>query len=287
MQNLLALRFANRVLEPLWSSEHIAEVEILWEETLALEGRAGYYDRAGALEDVVQNHVLQVMCIVAMEPPAPGSAVLHERKNEVLGAVRPIGAGQTRRARYTASRAAAGAVPSYVDEDGVDPDNGTETFAEVRLAIDNPRWRGTPFVLRAGKALARTRKGIIVRFQASEHSPYAGSDRQPAPNELRIGIDGPTDIRLHLSGGSEPAPDVEPLVLETGPVTASSSRLRPGAARLPGRWELALGRCRRGRAGLEDLRSRPRSLGRRRGPARGVPGRLGRAVTAPSPPIRP
>ena len=77
VQNLLALRFANRVLEPLWSSEHIAEVEILWEETLALEGRAGYYDRAGALEDVVQNHVLQVMCIVAMEPPAPGSAALH------------------------------------------------------------------------------------------------------------------------------------------------------------------------------------------------------------------
>ena len=221
VQNLLALRFANRILEPLWSSEHIAEVEILWEETLALEGRAGYYDRAGALEDVVQNHVLQVMCIVAMEPPAPGSAALHERKTEVLGAVRPIGAGQTRRARYTAGHAVAGAVPSYVDEDGVDPDNGTETFTEVRLAIDNPRWRGTPFVLRAGKALARTRKGIIVRFRGSEHPPYAGSDRQPAPNELRIGIDGPTDIRLDLSGGSEPAPDVEPLVLETGPVTGA------------------------------------------------------------------
>ena len=221
VQNLLALRFANRVLEPLWSSEHIAEVEILWEETLALEGRAGYYDRAGALEDVVQNHVLQVMCIVAMEPPAPGSAALHERKTEVLGAVRPVGAGQTRRARYTAGRAAAGTVPSYVDEDGVDPDNGTETFTEIKLAIDNPRWRGTPFVLRAGKALARTRKGVIVRFRPSEHPPYAAAGGPPAPNELRIGIDGPTDIRLDLSGGSEPAPDVRPLVLETGPVTAA------------------------------------------------------------------
>jgi glucose-6-phosphate 1-dehydrogenase len=221
VQNLLALRFANRVLEPLWSSEHIAEVEVPWEETLALEGRAGYYDGAGALEDVVQNHVLQVMCIVAMEPPAPGSAALHERKTEVLGAVRPVGAGQTRRARYTAGRVEAQAVPSYVDEDGVDPGNETETFTEVRLAIDNPRWRGTPFVLRAGKAMSRTRKGVIVRFRPSQHPPYATADHPPAPNELRIGIDGPTDIRLDLSGGSEPAPGVEPLTLESGPVTGT------------------------------------------------------------------
>ena len=222
MQNLLALRSPTGSSSRSGTASTSSEVEILWEETLALEGRAGYYDRAGALKDVVQNHVLQLLCLVAMEPPAPASGRAARRKARGAAARSARSSAGRRDARATPpGTPSAGAVPGYVDEDGRRSGRGTETFAEVGWRSTTHAGAGTPFVLRAGKALARTRKGIIVRFRASEHPPYAGSDRQPAPNELRIGIDGPTDIRLHLSGGSEPAPDVEPLVLETGPVTAA------------------------------------------------------------------
>jgi glucose-6-phosphate 1-dehydrogenase len=128
--------------------EDVAEVEILWEETLALEGRAGFYDRAGALRDVLQNHMLQLLSIVAMEPPA-SIAELRDRKVEVLRATRAVGSG---RARYA----------GYAQELGVDAARETETFAEVLLEVDTPRWAGTTFRMRAGKALGHGFKGAIV-----------------------------------------------------------------------------------------------------------------------------
>jgi glucose-6-phosphate 1-dehydrogenase len=192
-QNLIALR-ENRVLEALWNGKHVEQVEILWEETLALEGRAGYYDGAGALKDVLQNHMLQVLCLVAMEPP--GERELRNRKVDVLRAARPLA---SRRARYGAGRlsdtggASEASVPAYADEDGVDPARGTETFVELILELEAERWRDTRFVLRAGKALRRRRKGLMIRFRASEGT---------AANELWIGIDGPSDIVLRLAGSA-------------------------------------------------------------------------------------
>ncbi len=197
VRNLLDLRFANEVTAPIWSGEHIEQVEILWEETLALEGRAGYFDSAGALKDVLQNHALQVLSLFAMEPPAgPGERELRDRKVEALRSVRTIDDEQltsrTRRARYTAGRIGDRDIPAYADEDGVDPERGTETFAEVVLELENARWAGTRFLLRAGKAMRRRRKGMVVRFDRA--------------NELWIGIDGPEDLRLELNGVTLTAP---------------------------------------------------------------------------------
>ncbi len=202
-QNLLALRH-NGVLDAVWNGKHVAQVEILWEETLALEGRAGYYDRAGALKDVLQNHVLQILCLVAMEPPASADErELRERKVDVLRSVRPPGSAEpafrSRRARYGSGRltdihrANGRAVPAYADEDGVDPKRGTETFVELTLELETDRWQGTPFVLRAGKAMKRRRKGVLLRFRSSDSQ---------AANKFWIGIDGPSDIVLSLTGGA-------------------------------------------------------------------------------------
>jgi glucose-6-phosphate 1-dehydrogenase len=200
VRNLLAMRLANPVLEAVWSGAHIDQVEILWEETLALEGRAAYYDHTGALKDVLQTHMLQVLSLLAMEPPAgPGERELHDRKVEALRSVRPVEIGRTRRARYSAGPLA----PAYSDEAGVDPRRCTETFAAIELELEGERWAGTRFLLRAGKALSSRRKMVVVRFRGA------------APSELRIGLDGPEDIALQLRGGTPSEP--QPLTLSAPP----------------------------------------------------------------------
>jgi glucose-6-phosphate 1-dehydrogenase len=226
VQNLLAVRLANRILEPVWNSAHIAQVDLLWEETLALEGRASYYDRAGALKDVIQNHLLQILCLITMEPPVSlGERDLRDRKLDALRSVRPLSqadvAARTRRARYTAGRLASTggadgrAVPAYVEEDGVDPKRGTETFAEVVLELDSWRWTGTRFLLRTGKALAQRRKEAVVRFRPVPRLPFGEGTPQPAVNELRIGLDGPCDFALCLTGRAPgPPPHLAPLTLD-------------------------------------------------------------------------
>jgi glucose-6-phosphate 1-dehydrogenase len=207
VQNVLGTRLANRVLEPIWNSAHIDEVEIVWDETLALEGRAGYYDHVGALKDMVQNHLLQLLCLVAMEPPISlGEGDLRDRKVDVLRSVRPLQdedvAARTRRARYR----------GYADEDGVAPDRGTETFAEVVLELDGWRWSGTRFRLRTGKALGRDRKEIVVHFRPVPHHPFA-QQQEPAPNRLRFGLE-PEGLSLELTGtGAGASPSLVPLVL--------------------------------------------------------------------------
>jgi glucose-6-phosphate 1-dehydrogenase len=217
VQNLLAVRLANRVLEPVWNSAHIENVEILWEETLGLEGRATFYDRTGALKDVIQNHLLQVLCLLAMEPPVSLSERdLRDRKLDVLRSVRPLteadAALRTRRARYTAGRlrdsgeGAGREVPAYADEDGIDPQRGTETFAEVTLELENWRWSGTPFLLRTGKAMNVRRKEAVVHFRTVPNLPFGDPAAQPAANELRIGLDGPHDLTLTLTGTSPDSP---------------------------------------------------------------------------------
>lgn len=223
LQNLLALRLANRVLEPIWSSAHIEQIDIMWEETLALEGRASYYDHAGALKDVVQNHLMQVLCILAMEPPVSlHERDLRDRRLDVLRSIPTLTAAQvaerTRRLRYTAGTSAeTGApLPSYVDEEGVDPARRTETYAEVVLEVNNWRWHGTRFRLWAGKALAERRKEVVVHFRAVPPLPFEDPADELATNELVIGIDGPYDLRLRLTGMvSGPPGHLAPLQLDT------------------------------------------------------------------------
>jgi glucose-6-phosphate 1-dehydrogenase len=216
VQNLLGSRLANRMLEPLWNSGHISDIEIIWEESLALEGRAGYYDGVGALKDMLQNHLLQLLCLAAMEPPVSlGERDLRDRKLDVLRSVRPLTdtdvARRTRRARYAAGTSGGDDVPGYADEPGVDPALRTETFAEIELELDNWRWPGTTFRLRTGKALRRDRKEVVVRFRPVPHLPF-GYDAEPAPNLLRFGLD-PECLSMELTGTGARASTLSPLTM--------------------------------------------------------------------------
>jgi glucose-6-phosphate 1-dehydrogenase len=219
VQNLLAVRLANRVLEPIWNSAHIDRVDISWEETLTLEGRASYYDHAGALKDVVQSHLMQVLCFVAMEPPLSlDERDLRERKLDLFKSIRSLTADQviqrTRRGRYTAGVSAETGepIPNYADEDGVDPARHTETYAEVVLQVDNWRWQGTHFRLWAGKALAERRKEVRLHFRPVPSLPFGDAGGEIRANQLVIGIDGPYDLRLGLTGmASGPPAQLAPL----------------------------------------------------------------------------
>ena len=223
VQNVLGTRLANRVLEPIWNSAHIAEVEIIWEESLALEGRAGYYDHVGALKDMVQNHLLQLLCLVAMEPPISlGERDLRDRKVDVLRSVRPFDdddvATRTRRARYRAGRVGDRDIPAYVDEDGVTPGHGTETFAEVTLELASWRWSGSRFRLRTGKAMGQDRMEVVVHFRPVPHLPFE-HPHGSGPNRLRFGLE-PEGLTFELTGTG---PGVE---LSLVPLTLSAE-LKP------------------------------------------------------------
>lgn len=214
--NIVAARFANRIFEPVWHRDHIARVEIVWDETLALEGRAGYYDPAGALRDMVQNHLLQLLCLVAMEPPTSlDPDDLATAKEAVLDAARPWHADLARcstRARYTAGTVDDHEIPAYADEDGVDAAAGTETFAEITLALDVPRWDGVPFTLRTGKALAEDRHEVVLHVRPSDTLRFEPG-APPVPNQLRLTIDPDrfeVDLQLTAPGGLD---DVAPQTL--------------------------------------------------------------------------
>lgn len=217
-QNVLGLRFANRLFEPLWNAEHIERVEIRWDETLTLENRANYYDRAGALRDMLQNHLLQIMCLIALEPPASLSERdLRDRKVEVLRAVRPLTpeevARQTVRARYGAGQIGERTVPAYTDEAGVKPERETETFAQVTLFIDSWRWEGVPFVLRSGKALKENCKEATITFREVPEMAF-GQPSGPRQNVLHLRF-SPDELELdiNLNGAGDPF-ELEPAQLE-------------------------------------------------------------------------
>jgi glucose-6-phosphate 1-dehydrogenase len=207
--NIFGLRYTNRVLESVLDSTHVASVDILLHESLTLEGRAGYYDRAGALIDMLQSHALHVLSLLAMEPPSTITALdVRDGAAAVLRATRvwhndPV--GSSRRARYTAGTANGRAVPSYVEEDGVDPDRGTETFAEMVVEVNNWRWAGVPFRLRTGKALARLDKRVVITFKQPKWVPEGlhGFER---PDRLHIGLD-PEVLRLdfNINGIGDPS----------------------------------------------------------------------------------
>jgi glucose-6-phosphate 1-dehydrogenase len=206
--NLLGLRFANRIFEPLWNNEHIARVDIVYDEQLGLEGRAGYYDKAGALVDMIQSHLLQVLAVVAMEPPSTlGAADLRDAKGIVLRATRIRGGSpkrSSRRARYTAGVVNEQAVPAYASEPGVVASRATETLAELTVDINTWRWAGVPFTLRSGKALGQRRREIVVTFKPASHLPVGLRGRDD-PTVLRIYL-APDEMSLEINvnGGEDP-----------------------------------------------------------------------------------
>src|SRR5688572_3692597 len=176
VQNLLALRFANSAFEPLWNSAHIDHVQITVAETVGLEDRADYYDGAGALRDMVQNHMLQLLALVAMEPPIDFDATaVRDEKLKVLRSLRPIGADDVAThvvtGQYGKGAVAGQPVRAYADELG--KESGTETFVALKTHVDNWRWAGVPFYLRTGKRMADRRTEIFIQFKCVPHSIFA------------------------------------------------------------------------------------------------------------------
>ncbi|MBT2536455.1 glucose-6-phosphate dehydrogenase [Arthrobacter sp. ISL-69] len=197
--NILGLRFANTFLEPVWNRDYIEKVEVIFDEDLALEDRARYYDAAGALRDMIQSHLLQIMALMAIEPPA--SVDERDLRDAVATLLRASSIkapyrSSTRRARYTAGSIDGRKVPDYANEKGVDASRNTETLAEVQVDIDNWRWQGVPFILRSGKALGAKRKEAVVTFKPVPHLPrgFTGVD---SPNQLRIGF-GPDTLQFDV-----------------------------------------------------------------------------------------
>jgi len=216
--NLLGLRFANRVFEPVWNNVHIDSVDIVFDETLGLEGRAGYYDKAGALRDMLQNHLLQVLALIVMEPPTSmGARDLRDRKVDALRAVSLLHpdepAASSRRARYGAGAVDGRALPAYVDEPGVDRDLDTETYAEILLRVDNWRWAGVPFRMRSGKALAGDRQEVVITFKPVPHLAFLASG-PVRPNTLRLALQPDRVVlEVNVNGPGDPF-DLEPFELD-------------------------------------------------------------------------
>lgn len=215
--NLLGTRFANRIFEPLWSNEHVAGIEIVYDEDLTLENRAGYYDRAGALVDMIQSHLLQVMAVLMMEPPSTlGEKDVRDSKAQLLRATHTFHSahGSSRRARYTAGQIGDREVPAYVDESGVDPQRDTETLAEVTLEVRTWRWAGVPVTLRSGKSLGTARKQVIVTFKDVPQLPV-GLGGKLHPDRLVIGLK-PANLSLDIMVNGEGDPFVvDPVSLKT------------------------------------------------------------------------
>ena len=206
--NILGLRFANRLFEQSWNANNIDRVEISYDESLGLEGRAGYYDHAGALVDMIQSHLLQVLAVIAMEPPSTvDSDDLRGAMAQALRATR-VWQGKavtgSRRARYTAGTINGKKLGAYLKEPGVDAARGTETLAEVVLSVDNWRWAGVPFILRSGKALEDSRKDIVITFKPVPHLP-TGITGTSVPTQLHISLDPHLmHLDLNINGEGDP-----------------------------------------------------------------------------------
>jgi len=205
VQNLIALRFANLLFEPLWNAAHIDHVQITVAETIGLEGRGDYYDQAGALRDMVQNHMLQLLALVAMEPPTDFNATaVRDEKVKVLRALRPITAADAETnsviGQYTRGAIDGQPVPGYSKEIG--HDSNTETFVALKAQIDNWRWKGVPFYLRTGKRMPMRDTEIFIQFRDVPYSIFASRGATTRPNKLIIGLQPEESIELRLMAKS-------------------------------------------------------------------------------------
>jgi glucose-6-phosphate 1-dehydrogenase len=201
VQNLLALRFANSMFEPLWNAAHIDHIQITVAETVGVEGRADFYESAGALRDMVQNHMLQLLTLVAMEPPTDFDATaVRDEKVKVLRSLRPIGPADvetlTVTGQYTRGAIDGEPVPGYVEEIG--HESQTETFVALKAHIDNWRWKGVPFYLRTGKRMPMRDTEIYIEFKDVPYSIFASRGATARPNKLIIGLQPEETIELRL-----------------------------------------------------------------------------------------
>ena len=195
VQNILALRFANMIFEPLWNASNIEHVQITVSETVGLEGRADFYDHTGALRDMVQNHMLQLLSLIAMEPPARFDATaIRDEKVKVLRSLRPVKAGDSVTGQYGAGAMKGEPVVGYDADLGSDSD--TETFVALKTYVDNWRWQGVPFYLRTGKRLAERRSEIVVQFRCLPHNMFSKQKGSLDPNTLVIRLQPEEYIRM-------------------------------------------------------------------------------------------
>jgi glucose-6-phosphate 1-dehydrogenase len=200
VQNLMALRFSNGIFEPLWNRQLIDHVQITVAESIGVEGRAGYYERAGAIRDIFQNHLLQLLALTAMEAPIDFTAdAVRNEKVKVLRAMRTPAPDSVVRGQYGRGWIEGEEVPGYREEPGVDPRSQTETYIAAKLYVDNWRWAGTPFYVRAGKRLARRETTIAIQFQRAPHPPFeaiAGDGLRP--NVLLIHVQPDEGVSLAI-----------------------------------------------------------------------------------------
>ena len=203
VQNLMALRFANVVFERLWNSDAIDHVQITVGETVGVESRGDYYDHSGALRDMVQNHLLQLLCLLAMEPPINlGADSVRDEKLKVLRALRPIAPHEvsqvTVRGQYSQGAVAGQSVPGYLADLGPDRTSRTETFVALKAEIQNWRWAGVPFYLRSGKRLPQKMSEIVVQFRSTPFSLFGREAGELSPNKLIIRLQPQEGMKLQL-----------------------------------------------------------------------------------------
>jgi glucose-6-phosphate 1-dehydrogenase len=204
VQDIMALRFANTIFEPIWTRNYVQSVQITAAETLGVEGRGGYYDNAGALRDMIQNHVMNLLALVAMEPPASSDAdAIRNEKYKVFSAIEPPSPEKvfqmSVRGQYDAGTIGGQAVPAYRNEPDVRPDSTTETYAALRLYINNWRWAGVPFYLRSGKRLARKVSEIAITFSPIPHRLFGEKSDTIEQNALVIKIQPDEGISLRFN----------------------------------------------------------------------------------------
>jgi glucose-6-phosphate 1-dehydrogenase len=198
VQNMLVLRFANGIFEPLWHRQLIDHVQITVAESLGIEQRASFYEQAGAIRDIFQNHLLQLVALTAMEPPIDFDAdSVRNEKVKVLRAIRTPQPGEVVRGQYTRGFVEGEEVPGYPEEDGVDPRSTTETYVAAKLHIDNWRWAGTPFYVRTGKRLPRRETTIAIQFERAPHLPFEEID-ELRPNLLLVHVQPNEGISLAM-----------------------------------------------------------------------------------------
>ena len=214
VQNLMVFRFANGIFEPVWNRRYVDHVQITVAETVGVEGRGGYYEKAGALRDMVQNHLFQVLALTAMEPPASFDAdMVRDERVKALRAIRPFDANHIRRdivrAQYAAGTNDGKPAPGYREEPNVDPASRTETYVAMRVMLENWRWAGVPFYLRTGKRLKKRVSEIAIQFKSAPLMLFrgAGCQDQVAPNQLIVRIQPDEGIALRFQA-KIPGPDI-------------------------------------------------------------------------------